>query len=147
MLKIYSSSPNTTKESIMTNAFVAYDKVLFPQYGFYQEYALLVPGVNTYRLARDILGTSHGDDVVQDFHAALRAELVKDDYVPVEYHLYAVRDRTGVLFDVYLINEDSQFEGCAAGVTEEDVVPAGIALLQNVAGREAFYKMWNITHN
>lgn len=131
----------------MTTAFVAYDKVLFPQYGFYQEYALLVPGVDTYRLAREILGVSQGDEVVQEFRASLRAELIKDDYVPIEYHLYAIRNRTGVLFDVYLINEDSQFQGCAAGVAEEDVVSSGVALLQGVEGREAFYKMWNITHN
>jgi hypothetical protein len=131
----------------MTTAFVAYDKVLFPQYGFYQEYALLVPGVDTYRLALNILGLSQGDIVVQDFRDALRTELVKNEYVADEYHLYAIRNRTGVLFDIYLVNEDNQFQGCAAGVVEEEVVPAGVALLQSVAGREAFNKMWNITHN
>lgn len=89
-------SDKPRKELIMV--FTAYDKVHFSQYDLYQEYASAVPGVDSFRVAGDL--------------AVRQVEL---GLVISEFRLFPVLNSIGVLFDVYLLDEDGRFLGCEAG--------------------------------
>ena len=109
--------------------FLAYDKVPFHQYDMYQEYALMTPGPESFRLAEVIAGS--GDEVVRDLWEKLfTLKAQHPDLVAIEYRLYAPRDASGELFDVYMVDEDGWYLGTIAGVKHEDVLAAGLRLME-----------------
>ena len=113
--------------------FLAYDQVLFAQYPHYEKYALLTPGPEAKTVALDILQTSQGDAVVKALNTTLYHTVKRNSVVPIEYHLFAIRNTAGNEFDVYLLDEDSIFLACAGTVAESNVVKMGEALLEAVS--------------
>lgn len=73
------------------------------------------------------------DEDVKSLNRALFDEKLKEVFVPREFRLYTIRDASGVLFDVYLLDEDGIFLGVTPSVPEEKVIEVGIELMQEHA--------------
>lgn len=113
----------------MVMGFTAYDKVHFAQYEAYQEYALLTPGVDSFRVAGEIFGLSPADDVVRVLSGRLNVRNRELRVLREEFSFYVVRNVSGVTFDVYFVDEDNLFLGFVSDVAEEDVLRAGERLI------------------
>lgn len=125
----------------MTVPFTAYDKVPHTQFDLYQQYALMEQGTaEAARVAEDILGAREKDDLVDTLYGLLvemkensRAVgwIGQETYlVPTEYSLFAVLAPEGVLFHVYLLDEDRIFCRAALNVEESAVLSVGYRLMQ-----------------
>jgi hypothetical protein len=108
--------------------FLAYDKVPFTQYALYEAYALLSPGADAVETAYAIYGSSRADADMRSMQDAIRFAVLGEKRIPVEFTLFAIRDASGVAFDIYFLDEDGLFLAFAAGVAEADVVTSAVAL-------------------
>ena len=111
--------------------FTAYGAVHYSLYAEYEKYALLVPGsMEAAYQARNLF--SRFDTVVKEFNDSFRAACASSAFgIVQEYRVFCVRAADGVLFDVYLVDEDQLFMGSVAGVAEDDVIAAGFGLMEN----------------
>lgn len=109
--------------------FTAYDKIPHGLYGLYQQYAEMTPGDDARMVAQDIAGSALKGDIVRILNDEMRVIKWNLKIVAEEFRLFALRDATGDAFDVYLLDEDGLFRGCATGVAEDDVVTTGVRLM------------------
>jgi hypothetical protein len=121
--------------------FLAYDKIPHGQHALYQEYALLTPGAETRLLARDIAGHAYLDPEVKELLAEIRSILVADPITGYEWTAIAIRNATAEAWDVYLMDEDSLFEGLVVNVAREDVI-ATVKDMLATNPRLASARMW-----
>jgi len=113
--------------------FTEYAKTQFAQFPFYHQYEGMEVGAESMKTAQEILAKASGDETVQTLHRKLYDFKLRQNYVPVEYSSFAIRNATDAdLFDVYLMDEDSQYLNSREGVNHEDVVLVAESLMSEV---------------
>jgi len=119
--------------------FTEYAKTQFAQFPLYHQYEGMEVGAESMKIAQSILAKASGDYTVLVLHSNLWDLKFRQNYVPVEYNSFAIRNATDAdLFDVYLMDEDSQYLNSREGVMQHDVVLVAESLMDEVYAWEHY---------
>jgi hypothetical protein len=119
--------------------FTEYAQVRPAQYPLYYQYEGMEVGADSMKMAQEIFAKCSGDERVLILHSNLWDLKFRQNYVPVECNAFAIRNATDTdLFDVYLMDEDSQYLNSREGVMQHDVVLVAESLMSEVHAWEHY---------